>query len=99
MHRLFYVHSSFVRSVVVSYIFLCTPGNSTMQYLFHWLFLHSDSGITENMFHFCNTRPVVFLLNLGLCSVSPFMISCWPHVTTLQVKVLIFVDTTPFILC
>ena len=48
MHRL--ILSRFVISVV-SYIFLCTPDNSSMQYLFHWLFLHSNSGTTENMFH------------------------------------------------
>ena len=41
MHRLLYVHSRFIRSVVVSYIFLCTPDNSTMQSLFHWLFLYT----------------------------------------------------------
>ena len=51
MHRLLYVHSRFVRPIIVYYIFLCTPDNSTMQCLFHWLFLHSNSGITENMFH------------------------------------------------
>ena len=50
MHRLLYVHNSFIRSVVISYIFLCTPDNSMIQYFFHWLFLHSDSGTTENMF-------------------------------------------------
>ena len=48
MHRL--ILSRFVTSVV-SYIFLCTPDNSTMQCPFHWLFLHSNSGTTENMFH------------------------------------------------
>jgi len=48
MHRL--ILSRFVTSVV-SYTFLCTPDNSTMQCLFHWLFLHSNSGTTENMFH------------------------------------------------
>ena len=65
MHRLSYVHSSFVRSVVVSYIFLCTPDNSTMQYLLHWLFLHSDSGTTENIFHiqpYCPGTPAFILI-------------------------------------
>ena len=66
MHRLLYVHSSFVRSVVVSYIFLCTPDNSMMQYLFHWLFLQSDSGTTENMFHiqpYCPGTPAFCMYN------------------------------------
>ena len=71
----------FMCSVVVSCIFFCIPNDSTIQCPFHQLY-SSTQQYWSHRKHV--SHSTILFRNSGLCSVSPFMVFCWPHVTLLR---------------